>query len=50
MAKLGMKFQSHLDAGMPLLEDLLVGVAVLVSADDGVHPVLRLDSVGTALQ
>ena len=46
MAKLGMKFQSHLDAGMPLLEDLLVGVAVLVSADDGVHPVLRLDSVG----
>ena len=46
LAKLGMKFQSHLDAGMPLLEDLLVGVAVLVSADDGVHPVLRLDSVG----
>ena len=46
LAKLGMKFQSHLDAGMPLLEDLLVGVAVLVSADDGVHPVLRLDSIG----
>ena len=46
LAKLGMKFQSHLEAGMPLLEDLLVGMAVLVSADDGVHPVLRLDSVG----
>ena len=31
---------------MPLLEDLLAGVAVMVSADDGIHPVLRLDSVG----
>ena len=46
LAKLGMKFQSHLEAGMPLLEDLLAGVAVMVSADDGIHPVLRLDSVG----
>ena len=46
LAKLGMKFQSHLEAGMPILEDILVGMAVLVSADDSVHPVLRLDSVG----
>ncbi len=46
LAKLGMKFQSHLEANMPLLEDLLAGVAVMVSADDGIHPVLRLDSVG----
>ena len=46
LAKLGMKFQSHLEAGMPVLEDVLVGLAVLVSADDGVHPLLRLDSVG----
>ncbi len=46
LAKLGMKFQSHLEAGMPVLEDVLVGMAVLVSADDGLHPVLRLDSVG----
>ena len=46
LAKLGMKFQSHLQAGQPLLEDLLAGMAVLVSADDGVHPTLRLDSVG----
>ncbi len=46
LAKLGMKFQGHLEAGMPVLEDVLVGMAVLVSADDGLHPVLRLDSVG----
>ena len=46
LAKLGMKFQGHLEAGMPVLEDILIGVAVLVSADDGVHPVLSLDSVG----
>ena len=46
LAKLGMKFQSHLEVGMPVLEDVLVGMAVLVSADDGLHPVLRLDSVG----
>jgi hypothetical protein len=46
MAKLGMKFQGHLKAGMPILEDVLGGAAVLVEADDGVSPRIRLDGVG----
>jgi len=47
MAKLGMKFQGHLRSGMPVLEDVLGGAAVLVEADDGVSPRIRLDGVGT---
>jgi betaine reductase len=46
MAKLGMKFQGHLKAGMPILEDVLGGAAALVQADDGVSPRIRLDGVG----
>jgi hypothetical protein len=46
MAKLGMKFQGHLKAGMPILEDVLGGAAALVEADDGVSPRIRLDGVG----
>jgi betaine reductase len=46
LAKLGMKYRGHLDAGQPVLEDTLVGAAVLVSVDDGHSPVLRLDSLG----
>ncbi|MDH3438671.1 MAG: glycine/sarcosine/betaine reductase complex component C subunit beta [Betaproteobacteria bacterium] len=46
LAKLGMKYRGHLDAGQPILEDTLVGAAVLVSADDGRSPVFRLDSLG----
>ncbi|MDQ6946944.1 MAG: glycine/sarcosine/betaine reductase complex component C subunit beta [Actinomycetota bacterium] len=46
LAKLGMKFQGHLKSGMPVLEDVLGGAAVLVQADDGVSPRIRLDSVG----
>ena len=46
LAKLGMKFQGHLDKGMPVLEDLIGGVAFLVTEDDGVSPVLRLDLLG----
>jgi glycine/sarcosine/betaine reductase complex component C subunit beta len=44
--KLGMKFEGHLRHGLPVLEDVLGGVAVLVTADDGVSPRLRLDAVG----
>jgi hypothetical protein len=43
LAKLGMKFLGHLAAGYPMLEDVLVGVAIDVAADDGVSPALRLD-------
>jgi hypothetical protein len=46
LAKLGMKFQGHLRNELPVLEDVLGGVAALVEADDGVSPFLRLDSVG----
>ncbi len=46
LAKLGMKFQGHLKHEQPVLEDVLAGVAIQVSGDDGKHPWLRLDSVG----
>lgn len=46
LAKLGMKYQGHLEHDQPVLEDVLAGVAVLVTEDDGVSPRLRLDSVG----
>jgi len=46
LAKLGMKFQGHLQHDQPILEDVLAGVAILVGADDGHSPILRLDSIG----
>jgi len=46
LAKLGMKYGGHLQAGLPILEDTLVGVAVLVGRDDGRSPRLRLDALG----
>jgi hypothetical protein len=46
LAKLGMKFQGHLEKEMPVLEDVIGGVAFLVTEDDGVSPVLRLDLLG----
>ena len=45
-AKLGMKFQGHLRSDMPLLEDVLAGIAIWVGQDDGISPVIRLDSIG----
>jgi len=46
LAKLGMKFQGHLRHEMPVLEDTLAGIAIWISGDDGVNPVIRLDSIG----
>lgn len=46
LAKLGMKFRSHLDKEMPILEDVLAAIAILISRDDGVSPQIRLDAVG----
>jgi betaine reductase len=46
LPKLGMKFQGHLKHGMPILEDVLGGIAALVEADDGSSPIVRLDGVG----
>ncbi len=46
LAKLGMKFQGHLRHDMPVLEDVLAGMAVVVGPEDGRAPVIRLDSIG----
>ncbi|MBW1805891.1 MAG: glycine reductase [Deltaproteobacteria bacterium] len=46
LAKLGMKFQGHLRNEMPILENVLAGIAVWVGQDDGKSPVIRLDSIG----
>jgi hypothetical protein len=46
LAKLGMKFRGHLAKDMPVMEDMLVGFAVLLGPDDGRSPILRLDSIG----
>jgi betaine reductase len=46
LAKLGMKFQGALDHGVPVLEDVLAGMAVLVGPAGDSAPVLRLDAVG----
>jgi betaine reductase len=46
LAKLGMKFHGHLRHDMPILEDVLAGMAVWITRDDGKHPIIRLDSIG----
>lgn len=46
LAKIGMKFQGHLRHEMPILEDTLAGMAIWITEDDGVSPVIRLDSIG----
>jgi betaine reductase len=46
LAKLGMKFAGALRNGVPVLEDVLAGLAVLVGPAGGGAPVLRLDAVG----
>ncbi|MDH3235164.1 MAG: glycine/sarcosine/betaine reductase complex component C subunit beta [Alphaproteobacteria bacterium] len=50
LAKLGMKYQSFLQAGMPVLDDCLGAMAFLVTPDDGASPVLHMEpgAVGTA--
>ena len=44
LAKLGMKSRGHLVAGYPVLEDVIVGMAIDVVADDGRSPLLRIDT------
>jgi len=46
LAKVGMKSAAHLKHNMPILEDVIAGIAFLVTKDDGVSPVIRLDSIG----
>ncbi len=46
LAKLGMKMLGHLAKDMPLLEDCLAAVAILVGPADGTGVRMRLDAVG----
>lgn len=41
LAKLGMNGRDHIRQGLPLLEDLIGGFALLISADDGTSPVVN---------
>lgn len=45
-AKLGMNGKDHVKKGLPVLEDVIGGFAMLVSENDGVNPILRNDLVG----
>jgi len=46
VAKLGMNGKDHVNKGMPVLEDMLGAFAVLVSENDGLNPIIRLDVIG----
>ena len=46
VAKLGMNGKDHIKKELPILEDILGGVAILISKDDGVSPIIRTDLVG----
>jgi hypothetical protein len=47
LAKLGMKFEGALAKGVPILEDVLAGIAILLEVEDGSNgPVLRTDAMG----
>ncbi len=46
LAKIGMKSAAHLRHNMPILEDVIAGIAFLISKDDGFSPIIRLDSIG----
>jgi glycine/sarcosine/betaine reductase complex component C subunit beta len=46
LAKLGMKFSGALKHEVPVLEDVLAGLAILVGPPGGGAPVVRLDAVG----
>lgn len=45
-AKLGMNGKDHVKKGLPILEDVLGGFAILIGENDGVNPVLRTDLIG----
>lgn len=46
VAKLGMNGRDHVRQNVPLLEDMVGGFALLVTADDGVSPVINTRVVG----
>jgi betaine reductase len=46
LAKLGMKYRAHLAKQMPILEDVLAGIAILVEGGAPDGPAIRLDTLG----
>jgi glycine/sarcosine/betaine reductase complex component C subunit beta len=46
LAKLGMKYRAHVAKGMPILEDVLAGVAILIEGARPGDPIIRLDTLG----
>ncbi len=46
LAKLGMKYRAHVGKQMPILEDVLAGLAILVEHGNGSDPSVRLDTLG----
>lgn len=49
LAKLGMKFKSFLQQDMPILDDCLGAFACLITRDDGISPIIRLEKGATGL-
>ena len=45
-AKLGMNGKDHVKKGLPILEDMIGGFAVVISEDDGFSPEFALDMLG----
>ena len=45
-AKLGMNGKDHVKKGLPVLEDMLGGFAVIITADDGISPEINLSMLG----
>lgn len=46
LAKLGMKYAGNLSKGMPITEDQMGAIAILIGKDDGKSPKIRTDSFG----
>jgi len=45
-AKLGMNGKDHVKKGLPILEDMIGGFAVVLTQDNGVDPVINLNMIG----
>jgi hypothetical protein len=46
LGKLGMKYAGNLSKEMPITEDQMGAIAILIGNDDGKSPKLRLDAIG----
>ncbi len=46
LAKLGMKYAGNLSKGMPIVEDQMGAICILISENDGESPTVRTDAFG----